>query len=247
MTMSRQSTAKAVPVLLTRSELQSLAFATTLAKRFGGSVRPLVAPLMAPRFLTPEVPSGEFVAVVFTSVWAVASATQLGIALPVRAYCVGKRTAAVAEASGFNVSSADGDASALVAAIVADRPDGRLLYFRGVQAAGEVGDRLNAAGIETVSLVVYRQEAQPLGAEGTNLLLAPGDVIVPLFSPNSADRFRRYLPPGTQARLHLAAMSPQVAAVAGPLPRVGLAVAERPDADGMLEAIGKLIATVSPP
>jgi uroporphyrinogen-III synthase len=247
MPMSKQSIANAVPVLLTRSELQSLAFATTLTKRFGGTVRPLVTPLMAPRFLTPEVPKEDFVAAIFTSVWAVASAAQLGVALPRRAYCVGRKTAAVAEAAGFHAISADGDANALVSAILADRPDGRLLHFRGVNATGEVGERLNSAGIETISLVVYRQEPQPLGADGVELLRMQGDVIVPLFSPHSSVLFLKSLPPDARASLYLAAISAQVADAAATIPCVAMVIAERPDGESMLQAIGKLLATVSPP
>ncbi|MGL4235403.1 uroporphyrinogen-III synthase [Tabrizicola sp.] len=245
--MTTQSIARGTPVLLTRPEVQSRVFAKALTKRFGDAVRPIVAPLMAPQFLAPNLPQGEFTAVIFTSIWGVAGAAQLGVHLPGQAFCVGRRTAKVAEAAGFDVRSAYKDADALVAGIAADRPFGCLLHLRGEDTTGDVAERLNSVGIGTQSLVVYRQAPQALSAEGADLLRASGDVILPLFSPRSAALFIEALPPEARASLHIAVISAEVAKAAAAVPHSALVIADEPDAESILKAVGKLLAAVSLP
>jgi uroporphyrinogen-III synthase len=239
MGMARQSTRTAIPVLLTRPEAASRAFAAALVARFGDRVRPVICPLMAPVTLTPTLPEGPFAAVIFTSATGVAAAK--GLDLPRRAFCVGGQTAAQARAVGFDAVSADGDADALVAAILADPPPGRLLHLRGEETRGEVAERLTADGLETVSVVVYRQEAQALTDEALDIMAREGAVIVPLFSPRTAALFDAAAQSGVRARLRLVAMSAVVAEAARGIPHEALEVARRPDADAMLEAVGRLL------
>ena len=239
MGMARQSTRAAIPVLLTRPEAASRAFAAALEARFGGLVRPVISPLMAPVFLMPVLPEGPFAAVIFTSATGVAAVQ--GVTLPKRAYCVGAQTAARARAAGFDAVSADGDAGALVAAVLANPAPGRLLHLRGEETRGDVAEQLTAAGVETLSVVVYRQEPQALTAQALVLLEAEGTVIVPLFSPRTAVLFWAALPQGLRARLRLAAMSAAVADAINGIPHQALEVARRPDADAMLEAVGRLV------
>jgi uroporphyrinogen-III synthase len=243
--MMKQSIAEVVPVLLTRPALQSQIFATAMFKRFGDRVCPHMSSLMAPQFLSPEVPAGDFGGVIFTSVMGVAGATQLGVTLPRRAFCVGRRTATVAEAAGFVTWSADSNADGLVAGILADRSVDRLLYIRGVDTTGDIEERLNSEGVTTVSLQVYRQVEQTLTADAVGLLRTSGDVIVPLFSPRGARIFRKELPTDAQARLHVAAMSAAVAEALADLPRAALVVASQPDAKGMLDALESLLGASS--
>jgi uroporphyrinogen-III synthase len=247
--MARQSThgpatpdpatpARAVPVLLTRPMAQSQAFAAALQARFGARLHPILSPLMAPVFLTPTLPKGPFAAVIFTSATGVEAAKALD--LPRRAWCVGAQTAARARAAGFEARSADGDAAALVAAILADPPPGRLLHLRGEEVRGDVADMLNSAGLETFSAVVYRQDPQPLTAKARAVLTAEGPVIVPLFSPRTGTLFRQALADDLQADLRFAMMSEAVSdAVAGLSKTV--AIARRPDADAMLDAVARLL------
>ncbi|TAG12997.1 MAG: uroporphyrinogen-III synthase [Rhodobacterales bacterium] len=242
--MARQSThgpaitARAVPVLLTRPMAQSQAFASALQARFGDRLRPIVTPLMAPVFLTPTLPNRPFAAVSFTSATGVAAARSLD--LPRRAWCVGAQTAARARAAGFEALSADGDAAALVAAILADPPPGRLLHLRGEEVRGDVADMLNSAGLETFSAIVYRQDPQPLTVAARAVLAASGPVIVPIFSPRTGTLFRQALPEDLRADLRFAMMSGAVSdALAGVAGTV--AIARRPDADAMLDAVARLL------
>jgi uroporphyrinogen-III synthase len=199
----------------------------------------VISPLMAPVLLAPSLPEGPFAAVIFTSATGVAAAK--GLDLPRRAWCVGGQTAAQARAAGFDAVSADGDAGALVAAVLANPPPGRLLHLRGEETRGDVAERLTAAGLETVSVVVYRQEPQALTEEAQELLVRPGTVILPLFSPRTAALFRAAAPSGLTARLMLVAMSAAVADAAKGIPQEALELARQPDAEGMLEAVGRLL------
>ncbi len=240
MGMAKQSTSGpvALPVLLTRPMAQSQAFAASLAARFGQAVRPVISPLMVPVFLTPKLPDGPFAGVIFTSATGVE--VSMAFDLPKRAFCVGAQTAARARAAGFQAVSANGDAAALVAAILADPPHGRLLHLRGEDARGDIAETLTSAGTETVSAVVYRQDPQPLTDEALTILALDGAVIVPLFSPRSALLFRAALPPDRKASLWMAGISGAVAeTVDGVAQR--LEIARKPDADAMLDAVAALV------
>jgi uroporphyrinogen-III synthase len=248
MGMGKQSAPSApVPVLLTRPAAEGQAFAEVMALRFGDRVSPVVAPLMAVANLVPAVPPGPFAGVIFTSVAGVEAAVSLAPDLPRLAWCVGRTTAERAADAGFQARSADGDATALVAAILADPPAGRLLHLRGEDSRGDVAERLLSAGIETESLVVYRQRAQPLPAEGAAVLAQGGCVILPLFSPRSAVLFRAAMPPETRATLFLVAMSAAVADAAQAIPHRALLTASHPNAKAMLEACEEALDQVSQP
>jgi uroporphyrinogen-III synthase len=231
----------AVPVLITRPLVEAQAFRASLAVRLGERVCALVTPLMAVEYLLPDLPAGPFAAVIFTSASAVAGAVRLQAELPRCAFCVGAATAERARAAGFSAVSADGDADALVEMVRAASPVGRLLYLRGKDTRGEVAERLNSAGIETESLVVYRQTPQPLAPEAQALLRSEGPVLVPLFSPASARLFAAALPDDARAILYLVALSRAVADAAASVPREALVLARRPDAEAMLDAVATLL------
>lgn len=245
--MAKQSLAQSLPVLLTRPREQAEAFAKALADRFGTQVQPILSPLMAPVYLAPSLPEGDFGGVIFTSVTGVAAALALNQPLPRRAYCVGRKTAEVARSAGFDATSTDGDAEVLLASLLVQPPDGRLLHLRGHAARGDLARRLTAAGIPTGEAVVYRQDPLPLTAEAVTLLQTPGPVILPLFSPRSAVLLAKALPVGMKARLYLATLSPAVTDATAALPHAALIAAKRPDADAMLDAVGTLIVAASPP
>lgn len=234
--MARQSDPVAIPVLVTRPEPDGAEFAAVLQRLYPGRLRPVVAPLMAVRPLTPPLPPGAFVGVILTSAAAVPALAPLRAGLPDLAWCVGDKTAERARAAGFRAISAGGDADALVTVIRRAGVTGRLLHLRGEDTRGNVAERLNSAGIETESLVVYRQDPVPLSAEALDLLRRPGVVIVPLFSPRTARLFADALPQDRRADLRLVCMSPAVAEAA---PKGMVLVADSPDAAAMARAVGR--------
>ncbi len=241
--MARQS--RAPVILLTRPLPQSQRFAAQMSARWP-DVTCVVAPLMAPTFLTPKWPEANFAALVLTSETAVEAARRIsatGIPLPTRAFCVGDHTATVAQAAGFDTLSARGRADDLVALIAAHPPAGPLLFLRGQDTTGDLEYRLNLAGTETVSAIVYAQSPQPFSPQATALLQGDDPVIVPLFSPRSAGLFvmehRRIL---ATAPLWLAAISPAVAQIAVGLTPARLQTALQPDSNAMVTAVAMLMA-----
>lgn len=246
MAMARQSE-PSVPVLVTRPKAEGEAFAALLVTRCGQRVRPVVTPLLAPRFLNAKVPARDYAAVIFTSAQAVAGARRLGIALPHLAWCVGRKTAEVAVTQGFMAKSGNGDVEALAEAIIADPPNGRILYLRGVDTRGNLLEKLNSFGIYTDAVSVYAQDPQPLSGAALSILRSPVPVVVPLFSPRTASLFAAALPADPQAGLHIAAMSAAVAEAVGTVPCAALRTASRPDMSAMLDAVESLLADLPAP
>lgn len=230
-----------VPVLVTRPLAEAQGFAAALSERFGDRVCPVVAPLMAIRFLSPPVRPGAFSGLIFTSVHGVEAARRLGLTGPATAYCVGRKTSAAARASGFDAMSADGDADALFSSILGRHRQGRLLHVRGREARGDLEARLTSAGIATESLIAYHQEPLPLAMDAARLLRRDIRVVVTLFSPRTAALFAAALPSDAKASLCLAVMSPAVSAALSRLSTAVLKVAARPDAESMLDAVAVLL------
>lgn len=240
---SQQSAApSSIPVLLTRPLEQSLRFGAALEGRFGVAVRPIVSPLMRLAFVPCEIPTREYQAVVFTSEAAVDATRQMDQGrLPKTALCVGTRTAVAAIEAGFAARSANGDVEALERLVTTLQIKGPLLYLHGRETRGDLAKRLISAGIETVSIMVYDQIAQPLSTEAEALLRDPGPVIVPVFSPRSAALLTAALPEDRRATFAIVALSDAVAAKAPDVDARLLRVAATPDADAMLDAVELLL------
>ncbi len=98
-------------------------------------------------------------------------------------YCVGKRTSEAVERAGGVVRLVAKDADDLVARLQAHGP---LLHLRGAYARGNIAERLCAAGVETREALVYRQEPRALSGEAIALIEGGGAVVLPLYSPRSA-------------------------------------------------------------
>ena len=232
---------RALPVLLTRPEAQGDRFAAMLRERFGDAVQVVASPLLAPVFLSPDIPKRDHAAVILTSETGVQAAQRLAArhALPRLALCVGDRTAQAAQAAGFQARSASGDADALVQMILADPPDGPLLHLHGRETRGDLAARLSAAGLHVDAATVYSQEPQPLTAQARALLDGTGPVLVPLFSPRTARLFAATAP--HHAALWIAALSPAVADALAGLAPARLAVSPRPDAASLIGVMAPLI------
>ncbi len=244
--MTRQS-APGIPILLTRPKTEGQSFANALIRRFGPAVRPIVSPLLAPRNMTPDLPAGDYAAVVFTSAQAVEAVRPMVSRLPVLAWCVGSRTAEAARAAGFVAKSTNGDARALLAAIKNDPPDGSILYVRGVDTAFNLLEELVDFGLKSEQAVVYAQQPQAFSPEALELLKHPLKVIAPLFSSRTARLFREAFPQETRADLHIVAMSANVAEALIDLPHATVTIASRPDAPAMLDAVETLLVGIRLP
>jgi uroporphyrinogen-III synthase len=222
-------------VLITRPEPQGRALAAALAVE---GWRPILWPLMTVEGLVaPDLLGAQ--AVLLTS----ANAARLTPPAAIPALCVGAATARAAREAGFDdVRSADGDAAALAALARAmlDPSAGPVAFPHGETVAGDLADRLRAAGFvvveQTVYLTVPARAAPPDVAEA----LRRGEAAAALFySPRTARIFADLSADWREglARTTAVAIS---AAAAGPLGGLGFAavrVADRPDDAAMRGAL----------
>jgi len=233
-------------LLLTRPAPQSRRFAAAFAARHP-QMPVLVAPLMRIEALPLPQDLAGVDGVILTSENAVAAlAPQTPLRPP--AWCVGARTEAAARAAGFPAAGMAENAAALTDLLKAGAKGARLLHARGRHVASDFPAALASAGITVTEAMVYEQSACPLTEEARALLARPGAVLAPRFLP-PAPRFcwQRRAAPSATRRLHIAAISPAVARAAEPLAPLGLDISYRPAAGAMLDALGRLIATLPRP
>jgi len=234
-------------ILLTRPPEQSARFAQALLAAWPG-LRVVISPILAPYFISPALPNVAFGTLILTSETGVEAARRIaaeGRVLPRSAFCVGDRTARAAQAAGFAATSASGDAEALLALILARKPDTPLLHIHGRETRGELFERLNSAGIETISAIGYEQNLQPLTPEAEELLRSGRPVLAPVFSPRSAqalaDECARV---GATSPLTIAAIS---AAAAAPFAQSDVLLATHPDAAMLMQVIVSRLASLNLP
>lgn len=230
-------------LLLTRPEAQSRRFAGAFRARFGGDWPVILSPLMEIVPVDPGPIAADCGDVVFTSENAVNELARRSRDRSATAWCVGTRTAAAARAAGFTIERGPGDAAGLVAAIRSSGRVGKVLWPRAVHAARDISSELKAAGIETISVIVYDQQSCTPSAEATAALSGRGPVLVPLFSPRSAQLFATAFP-DPAAPLFVAAISTAVAEAAAAIPLRRCQIAQRHDAQAMLDALDTLAAAV---
>lgn len=232
----------AMTLLLTRPRAQAARFAQAFGQRFGGQIPICLSPILEirPKGALPPLDRAE--GLIFTSANGVRAFADQSDNRRFFAYCVGARTAQAARDAGLQAEVMGEDAAGLVAALLARRPAGPLIHLRGEHARGQVAQKLRDGGLACREAVVYAQIPQELSAGAQDLLAGLAPVLLPLFSPRSAVLMAEAAADAT-APLYVAAMSAAVeAAWTGPSAR--LVRADRPDADAMLEALGRLIAAV---
>ena len=225
-------TAQSRPVLLlTRPAEASARFAAEVQARVPG-VRVVISPLMAPVFLAPDLPD-HWDGVLFTSETGVAGLARLTDRRG-PAVCVGARTAQAALGAGWQARPLGGDAEGMVAGLTAAPLQGQWLHARGVDAAGDLGARLRAAGMTVTEVIVYDQRQQPLSDPARAVLAGADPVTVAVFSPRSARIFVAQAGV-VAAPLQAVAISPAAASALGDFCPVQVALT--PDATAMLEAV----------
>ncbi len=223
-------------ILLTRPRAQATRFADAFAARFGPDWRVLISPLIEVRPVALAQDPARFAGLIFTSQNGVAAfaAQVTGRDWPV--WCVGPQTTEAARAAGFRARDAGGNATDLAAKV---RGAGPWLWLHGQHVKADLAETLTLAGTDTIGAMIYRQDEAGLDPEAARVLRSDQPVIVPLFSPRSAGLFqsaaRRAVAP-----LWIAALSKPVAA-ALTLPLARLTIADQPNGNAMLDAIGRLI------
>lgn len=227
-------------ILLTRPDHLARSFATALPS---GKAEIVISPVLTIVPLTPKIRIDPAAELILTSQNAVIAAAMLGLLQGRRGLAVGFATAQAAREAGMHVALAAQDARALTAAILARGSVGKYHHLRGQHVAGAIADKLNSAGLETKSTVIYDQRATPLSESARALFGQERDLLLPLFSPRSATLVAdEAAAQGGPARLHLVSISAAVdAAWEAPAP-VSRCHAAAPRADAMIEEIRRVLA-----
>ena len=238
----RQSQAAAATglVLVTRPLPAAAETARRLAKL---GYRVLVAPVLA---IVPAdgLPSGDDAdAILLTSANAVPALGRLARRdRPV--FAVGDRTAAAAREAGWTrVRSGPGDAGRLAALVSAELPAGsRLLHVAGQDRKAEPGSTLTGRGYTVTVWTAYRAGPVPGLDDAARAALASGSVSAALhYSRRSAETLVRLAAEaGADLRgiRHVCLSADVAAGLGGGLSARNVAVAERPDEESLLTALG---------
>ncbi len=230
-------------LLLTRPRAEAESFLADLRRQ--AALGPVViSPLMRIVPVAAAVDPAGLAAVIFTSVNGVRCGSARTGLPGLRAYCVGRRTTRAAQAAGFDAEMAGETAEQLLATLGRVRPAGRLLHLRGRHARGAVADRLAALGLRAEEVVVYDQQACDFTHEAHVLLDGERPVVLPLFSPRSAELVARQ--PRARAPLWIVALSPAVARAAAPLGAARLVIAARPERAAICAAVAGVLGGGSP-
>jgi len=225
-------------ILITRPEASAHAFAEALRAVLGDHAEIVVSPMLKIEMMRDELPLDGKKTLIFTSAHAIEAFAELTDMRDVTCYTVGQSSAAVARDVGFEAIDGGGTADLLVERLIADRPPTPCLYLRGRHIARDLCETLNSHGLETYEHVIYDQMASPLSCDARQNLNGPDPIIVPLFSPRSAQLLFDDL--NATAPVWAAAISENVAR-AVPVERVSrLEVAEAPTPDAMLRLTAKL-------
>lgn len=231
-------------VLNLRPVPQAARFHAQLCARYGKDLVVHDSPLMAARYFHPELPQieGGFGAVIFTSETGVLAAAPLRARLPDLAFCVGMRTAEVAQSLGFDTIEAEGDAVSLLALLQRHPQAGPFLHLHGRDVTGDITGDLIRLGIPARGVVVYAQEEQDLAAAARARLARQGRLLVPLMSPRAGRLFRaRLAEQPVAAELVVLALSPAVQNAFGPYDGAKFAVAKSPSQAELLAQMDRFL------
>jgi len=177
-------------VLITRPQPDAEAFAEHCRRE---GLEPVVAPLIAVKFVDDWTAPARAGALAFTSANGVRAFASHSRVRSLAAFCVGAATADTAAEAGFSsISVANGDVDSLAALIAknAGALPGPVIHIAGTRRAGDLVALLHENGVAAERIVAYET------VEATNLpdaaRAATGSgraVAVTLFSPRTAKLF----------------------------------------------------------
>lgn len=228
-------------ILLTRPKKQSDRF-TVLCQQVLGAQQPILqSPLLKIEILPLPPTKSECEALIFSSENGVLAYVRANGRTDLPAYCVGDRTAKTATEAGLRAHCANGSADDLVQLVQASGIQGKMLHIHGEHTRGDIAERL---GEKTSGVVGYRQISQPINKAALTALACTEKIILPMFSPRTAELF---FGAGETiiAPLYVIAMSNAVknAVIGSNFPKnARIETTDTPDADAMLRTIKRYIA-----
>ena len=163
-------------------------------------------------------------------------------------FAVGDATAALAREHGFTrVESAAGDSIALAALVRGrlDPSDGPLLHGAGATVAGDMAATLEADGFSVRGVVLYEAKPVEALAEEARESLARGELdFILFFSPRTAETFvilaRAAGLEAACANVTAVCLSSAVGQALAALEFRDVRIAERPDADAMIDSVREI-------
>lgn len=227
------------PVLLTRPVAQSTRFADELRLAYQGQIEVTISPVLEIEFIDTALDLAGVAAAVFTSESGVRGFVRNTGRRDMTAYCVGARTAAAAQAEGFDAISADGDVGDLRRLLRSAKLEGPVFHARGEHVAGDLADA--ALGVEIRQQVVYQQRAKSLNEVAKKLLSGQNKVIVPFFSSRSAELFQAQLTDVMAAPKYAICLSQSVADQLDPTRFVDIILCREPNSTSMIGALNALL------
>lgn len=229
-------------ILLTRPEKQSDRFAMLCKQALGDQQDIIQSPVLRIEFLPLLPVEDDCKALIFSSENGVAAYAWGKDRTDLPAYCVGERTAKAANVAGLRAHCANGSADDLVRLVQAASIRGKMLHIHGEHTRGDISGRL---GENTHEVVGYRQVSQPINKAALASLAGTRKIILPMFSPRTAELFFGAVDHIT-APFCVVAMSEAVknAVIGSNLPKnIRIETADTPDAAAMLRAIKRCIVT----
>jgi uroporphyrinogen-III synthase len=226
-------------LLLTRPEGSNADFAADFPAALARRLTFVDCPLIAITPVPADVAIEDAAVAIFTSSNGVRFAPP---ALGRRAFCVGESTTRTARDAGWQAVFAGQNAEGLIAHVAAQRPEGRLWHFSGVNVRGGVVEALCAAGLDARRVVVYDQPLLPLPDTAQEVLTRGGPVIVPLFSPRAATHFAAICP--LALGVYLVALSPAVSEAALKIADFETVTASEPTAGSLIGSVEKLVGSL---
>ena len=230
-------------ILITRPGPFDAEFADKLRSRLGCGPRVVLSPLIRIEKVGQLPDLAAVKTLIFTSRNGVAAFAAKTNRRDIPCYCVGDATAQAARDEGMTTTSCDGTSDDLVTLILAEEDLGPCLHVRGKHAAGNVAERLRAGGITTDETVLYQQMSQPLSDEALALLAGSEPVILPLFSPRTAQLLFASCEISTP--YDVVAISENVAAELPDGDPRTVQIAEKPTVSAMLDAVERRVAAAN--
>ena len=228
-------------LLLTRPLAQSRRFANSLSPQVLAAVQLVISPALDIH-PTPSLPDlAGYAGLILTSRNAVQIFADKNEQFAGPVFTIGNATTKAAQDIGLNAVQTGQDAQSLVSTLIAKAPAGPLLHLHGAFTRGGIAANLTQAGLPSKGHIIYHQYPLPPTKQAQSALAGQNQVILPLFSPRTAQIVSTWDRP--HAPLYIVCLSSAVASAATKLEANNVVVvATQPDAMAMAAAIHSLVA-----
>jgi len=236
--MTNNPTAQMPSVLITRPRPAAERFAADLLTEFP-RLNVVISPLLeiVQKGELPEL--SQYQGLIFTSPNAVERFSASKNVGGCHCFCVGDTTAEAARQIGFSAVSAGGSSEELIDLVKNGPTKGRLVHVRGVHSRGKIAQRLSDMGRPCDTAIVYDQVEQTLNHKARQLFDENKPVIVPIFSPRTAELFLNQVQPSVQT--YIVAMSQSVAQVFAKIPNIYCRIAQAPTQKAMRSGVAQML------